>query len=113
MAKKTLTSEQMMTAILAYLGILVLIPLFAVKKRDEFIRFHLRQGIVLFVIEIIIWVAVAFLLFPFGFFGFFAFGWLMNLIGLAILIVIIIAIIRAVQGDMWEIPVVSNFTNMV
>ena len=110
MAKKTLTSEQMMTAILAYLGILVLIPLFAVKKRDEFIRFHLRQGIVLFVIEIIIWVAAAFLLFPFGFF---AFGWLMNLIGLAILIVIVIAIIRAVQGDMWEMPIVSNFTNMV
>ena len=101
---KTLTSDETMTAILSYLGILVFIPFFAVKKRDDFIKFHLSQGLTLFVIEIILYV------------GFFVVGMVMpyfwmilNLIWLAVLVVCILAIIKALGGEKWEIPVVSNF----
>ena len=111
MAKKTLNSEEMMTAILSYLGILVLIPLLVVKKKDEFIKFHLRQGIVLLIVEVI-FVIVAQIL---GFMFFL--GWiiwpLVSLCWIAILIVSIIAILKAIQGEMWKIPVISNYTNMI
>ncbi|MEK6967346.1 MAG: DUF4870 domain-containing protein [Nanoarchaeota archaeon] len=111
MAKKTLNSDEMMTAILSYLGILLLIPLLVVKKKDEFIKFHLRQGIVLLIVEVIFAIAAQF----FGFLFFL--GWiiwpLVSLCWLAILIVSIVAIIKAIQGEMWKIPVISNYTSMI
>lgn len=39
-------------AFLSYFGILFLIPLF-VRKDSKFVRFHLNQGLVLFIIDII------------------------------------------------------------
>ena len=104
--KKDLDNNEMMTAILSYLGILVLIPLFAIEKdkRNDFIKYHLEQGLNLFIIEIILWVIVM-ILTPITF-GIFAFvGYLINLF---ILIVCIIAIIKAVNKEKWEIPVISN-----
>ncbi len=41
--------------VLAYLGPLVLIPYF-VAKDVPFVKFHVKQGLVLFVIEAILWV---------------------------------------------------------
>lgn len=38
-------------AILAYLGILVLVPIFAARK-SNFVRFHANQGLVLFLAEL-------------------------------------------------------------
>ncbi|MEM4358107.1 MAG: hypothetical protein QW244_02015 [Candidatus Pacearchaeota archaeon] len=38
-------------AILSYLSVLCLIPLL-VEKRDEFVKFHARQGFVLFICEV-------------------------------------------------------------
>ena len=106
MAKK-LTSDQTLTAILAYLGILAIIPLVIVKKRDDFIRFHLNQGLNLLVIEIILWAASfwIFMIIPF-------LGWvirhLFSLVWLLLLIVIIIAIVKALQKEKWVIPIVGN-----
>ncbi|TAL54318.1 MAG: DUF4870 domain-containing protein [Nanoarchaeota archaeon] len=111
MAKKTLSSDQMMTAILSYLSILVIIPLIAVKKKDEFIKFHIKQGIILLVVEIILAIIQRVLLYLF-FFG----NILWDLIGilwLVILVVAVIAIIKAIQGEMWKIPVVSNYTDSI
>ncbi len=48
-------SQNIVMGILAYLGILVLIPLF-VSKNDPFVKFHVKQGLVLFCVEIIIWI---------------------------------------------------------
>ncbi|MEO0144414.1 MAG: DUF4870 domain-containing protein [candidate division WOR-3 bacterium] len=39
-------------AILSYIGILCLIPLL-VEKEDEFVKFHARQGLALFLCEVI------------------------------------------------------------
>jgi len=38
-------------AIFSYLGILVLVPLLT-EKKDEFVRFHAKQGLVLLIAEI-------------------------------------------------------------
>ncbi len=108
----TLSSDQMMSAILSYLGILVLIPLLAIKNRDEFSNFHIRQGIVLFAVEVILMVvgmAFGALFWVIGF----MFSWILTLVWLVLLIVSVVAIIKAIQGEKWSIPVVSNFTSMV
>src|SRR5947209_7437510 len=39
-------------AILAYLGILLLVP-YLMAKNDPFVKFHLKQGLVLLILEII------------------------------------------------------------
>lgn len=103
---KGLNNDEILTAILSYLSILVLIPLFTidVKKRNDFIKFHLEQGLNLFIVEIIIWVAVSILsIITFGVFG--ILGAIINVI---LLIVCIIAIIKAMQKEKWEIPVLSS-----
>ena len=41
-----------MIAVLAYLGILVVVP-FLMERKTEFIRYHVGQGITLFMLEVI------------------------------------------------------------
>ncbi|MFH1401113.1 MAG: hypothetical protein ABIH41_06355 [Nanoarchaeota archaeon] len=107
-AHKTLTNDQMLTGILSYLSILVIIPLIIVKRRDDFIRFHLQQGIVLFVAELIVFVALGALtvLIPFLFV-------ISNIMSAVFLIVSIIAIVYAVQGEQWKIPWISDYAKKV
>lgn len=50
--------------VLSYIGILVLIPLLAGNKQSEYVRFHLNQGAVLFIIS-----AIVNILDEHGFFG--------------------------------------------
>ncbi|OIO41478.1 hypothetical protein AUJ10_00625 [Candidatus Pacearchaeota archaeon CG1_02_31_27] len=107
---KKLSDNELMTAILSYIGILVLIPLLVIKVKDrnDFIRFHLSQGLTLFIIEVAIAVVQRILAaIPF-------IGWilasLISLLWVIILIIVIIAIIKAVQNEKWEIPVVNSFS---
>jgi uncharacterized membrane protein len=102
-----------LAAILSYIGILVLIPLLAIeiKRRDDFIRFHLKQGIVLAVLEIGICVTSSILsVIPI----------ISNIINalsgvvmIAILIVAIIAIVKALEKKEWKIPIISDYTYLV
>ncbi|MCD6422236.1 hypothetical protein J7L13_02730 [bacterium] len=46
--QKTSSGEQKLMAVLCYLGILVLIPL-VLKKSDPEVKFHIEQGLTLFV----------------------------------------------------------------
>jgi uncharacterized membrane protein len=105
MTTKAMDSDHTMTAVLSYLSFLVFVPMFAVKSRDDFIRFHINQGLTLFIIELILTVAGWFLRMTF----FFAWtlSWLLSIVWLAILVVSIIAIIKALQGEKWEIPLLS------
>gem|GEM_PF-969777 len=112
-ATPNLTSNEVMTGILSYLGILVLIPLLAIKKeeRNEYITFHIQQGINLFILEIIVWVACAIIfgvltVITFGLFGIIGaiISWLISLV---FLVVIVIAIVKSMQGEKWEIPVLG------
>lgn len=105
-SNKALDSNETMTAILSYLGILVLIPLFAIesKKRNEFIKFHLQQGLNLFIVEIILVIIFSILsAITFGLFGIIAY-----IIYILVLIVCVIAIIKALNKEKWPIPVIEN-----
>ncbi len=93
-------------AILAYIGILVLIPIFAAKD-SKFARFHANQGLVLAIAEIVISIIVGILsIIPivgmiFGIIG--------GLIGLCALILAILGIVNAVNGKAKELPIVGKF----
>lgn len=84
--------------VLAYLGILVIIP-FIVAKDDPFVKFHIKQGLVLLCIDVIIWVLGA---------SFFMFWPLVNLINLAVLVLVIIGIVNVVRHQQKELPIVGS-----
>ena len=74
-------------AVLSYVWILCLVPLL-LKRDSEFAQFHAKQGLVLFLAEIIlVWVPII--------------GWAINLV---ILVVAIIGIFKVLQGEYWEVP---------
>jgi uncharacterized membrane protein len=96
-----LTGEQTVFAILSYLGILVLIPLL-VKKDDEFVHFHAKQGLVMLLVWIAVWIVT---MIPF-------IGWVIGpLLSVVMLIVSLIAIIQVLMGKKWEIPVVATYAD--
>lgn len=104
-SNKALDSNETMTAVLSYLGFLVLIPLLSIekKKRNDFIKFHMQQGLNLFIIEIILVVVFAILGSILGIFGIIG-----NILYVLFVILSIIALIKAVNKEKWPIPIVEN-----
>lgn len=89
-------------AILAYFGLLVLIPLFAAKE-SPFARFHANQGLILLIAGFVIWLVSTVLTFVSPFFG------IISLLNIVILVFAIIGIINAAKGEMKELPLVGKF----
>ena len=97
-------------AILAYFGILFLIPLFAAKK-DPFARYHTNQGLVLFIFmvifnvlsnvltSILIEISPMLVLIVSGVFG---------ILTLLLCIFALIGIIRAAKGQMKPLPIIGG-----
>ena len=92
-------------AILAYLGILFLVPYLAAKE-SPFARFHANQGCVLFIVEIATWALISILAFVPGF------RWLSLLLSLLYFVFFafaIIGIINVTKGEMKELPVIGKY----
>ncbi|HCC21943.1 hypothetical protein A2480_03670 [Candidatus Uhrbacteria bacterium RIFOXYC2_FULL_47_19] len=93
------SDEQRLIAALSYIGILFLVPLLYSKK-DEEIKFHLQQGIVLFVVDVVAilvgWIPII--------------GWLLVLFALA---ASIYGFIQAWQGVRWEIPFLHKYARQI
>ena len=86
-------------AILAYFGILFLIPLFAAKE-SPFARYHTTQGFVLFlfmvVFNILAWIPKL--------------GWISYIGYLIGFVFFIIGVINAAGGKMKPLPLIGNIT---
>lgn len=93
-ARDTDGNRHLMAA-LSYLNILFLIPLLFAKK-DAFVSFHLRQGIVLFAVHVvasaIVWLPVI--------------GWMLALF---LLVVSIYGFLQALYGKEWELPHLGKY----
>jgi len=89
--------------VLSYLGILVVIPLF-IRNKSEFAKFHTKQGLVLFLFEIVVSVAGQWILFPFA-------HPLYEIIELLLFILLIIGLINAVQHKEKELPVIGHLAH--
>lgn len=95
--------NRVLMSVLSYFGPLVLVPYFSKESRaDEFTKFHIKQGLVVFAASIVIFLlsiplAATFL------------SLFVSLLGFGLMIVAIIGIINAATGKMKEIPVIGSF----
>ena len=97
-------------AILAYIGILVLVPIFAAKE-SPFARFHANQGLVLFIAMVafsiiaqvvtivLVMIAPALALI----------GTLLSLVSIVFIVLAIIGIINAAKGEAKELPIIGKY----
>jgi uncharacterized membrane protein len=98
-------------AILAYLGILVLVPILAAKE-SPFARFHANQGLVLLITSIAYSIAVWIIT------GVLAvislrltlIGMLLSLVSFVFVVLMIIGIINAVKGEAKELPIIGKYS---
>lgn len=88
--------------VLAYLGPLVIVP-FIVAKDEPFVKFHIKQGLVLLCIEIIISIIA-----PMFFYGMYG---IMRLVHLAVTVLSIIGIVNVFQKKEKELPLVGGLSS--
>ncbi len=87
--------------VLAYLGILSLIPFLTVKDSD-YVRFHARQGFAMFLCSLAL---IVIYVIPF-------IGWVIGCIGwLGWLTLAIVAIVKAFKPERWRIPLVASIAD--
>ncbi len=91
--------ENKVYGILAYIGILFLVPLLAAPK-SKFAKFHANQGCVLFIAEVIfsvVWVIPIL-------------GWIVGFVGgIATLVLSIMGIMSAANGKTEKLPLIGDF----
>jgi fumarate reductase subunit D len=96
--KKDIDENKTMAAI-SYLWVLCLVPLLT-KKDSPFVQAHAKQGLVLFIVEVIgtfvFWIPI--------------FG---QLLALVVLIVAIVGFVKALNGEYWEIPGVKEILKAI
>lgn len=91
-------------AILCYLSILVFIPLLTDAKKDPFVYFHIKQGILLLIACVIAFVIG---IVP-------IIGWIISPILWIITIVLsVIGIINAVSGKEKELPIIGKYSEKI
>ncbi len=83
-------------AAVSYLGALVIIPLL-LKKDSPYVQFHAKQGITFVILWCVGWVL----------FWFPIIGWLAAAI---VFVFNVIAFFKALSGERWEAPVISDIT---
>jgi uncharacterized membrane protein len=100
--EKNMSSDNVY-AVLAYLWILCLIPVL-MKKDDDFVRFHTRQGLALFIVEIAIGILA---IIPF-------IGPIVYMLGYIICGALSIAgIVQVLRGNKWEMPLISDLSGKI
>lgn len=101
------SSDRTIMLILSYLGILSLIPFF-MKKDDAEVMWHAKNGVALFLAEIVwcvVQIAIAFVHIP-------VLGCVTGIVGcivwLGFIALSILCIVKAVNGQRFRIPVITD-----
>lgn len=96
-------SQKNLIAAASYFGPLVVIP-FLTNKEDPFTKFHIKQGLVLLIVYLILYV--------FG--GFMYFLWpIISLINFGLLVLSIIGIVNTLQRKEKELPLLGQFASHI
>ena len=97
------SNNNTLMGVLSYLGVLVIIP-FLMARDNSFVKFHIKHGVVLAVIEIVLWAisGMFWMLSP-----------IIGILELAILVLSIIGIVNVVQNKEKELPLVGSFSKYV
>jgi len=96
--KKDIQDNSFLAAI-GYIWILCFIPLF-LKRKSKFAQFHAKQGLILFIVEIVGW-----LLFWIPVLGWFLLA--------GILILAVMGIMNSLKGEWWEMPVLGKYAKRI
>ena|SRR3989338_3563254 len=100
---KKRTTEERLFAAIGYMGILFLLPLL-LKRGNSFVRFHGKQGLVLFLGWVVLWIVNVVPIL----------GQLVWIIGSIVLLVAsIVGIIHAWHGEEWELPVLGSYAKKI
>ncbi len=84
--------------VLSYIGILCFIHLLA-NKDSKFAQAHAKQGLALFIVEVIVYIVS---IIP-------IIGWILGFLATILFIIVsIIGIVKVLNGEYWEIPLVSG-----
>lgn len=96
--------NNLLMGILCYISILVFIPIFAAKD-SRYVRFHANQGLVLFIAEIVWYIASSILKFIIRL-SFFA--KLLSFLNIVFVILAVLGIVNVVNGKAKELPVIGS-----
>jgi uncharacterized membrane protein len=100
---ENVVEEGKIYAFLGYWGILFLIPILA-KKDNEFAVFHGKQGLLLFILEIIAWVL--------GYIPFI--GYIISPLGYIFCgIMAVIGMVQSLNGKYWKIPWIGEYAEKI
>ena len=84
------SQENKLLAAISYLWIVSIIMLL-VKKDSKLVQFHAKQGLVLFIVSIILWFIPVI-------------GWILNLL---VVVAVVVGFIKALSGEYYKLPGVS------
>lgn len=95
--KKTEEGKNTTMAIIAYL--IFFVPLLTDSKNDPFVKFHVKQGMLLFIIAVVNALLTNLPLY-----------YMINpLVSIAIIVLLVMGIINAANGKMQPVPVIGKF----
>jgi uncharacterized membrane protein len=110
--KKTtiiLTNNEKIAAVLSYVHFLALVPFFTDKAKNEFTRFHIKQGLVLFFTEVVCFFFVSYTKVFFWQIGF----WIGMSANIIYLLVSAFSVYKALKGEKWKIPLISKLADRI
>lgn len=104
-------NQNKIMAILAYFGILVVIPIFAAKE-SKFARFHANQGLVLFIASVAYWIMLEIIksIIVSISTGLLLITTILGLTYLVFLVLGIMGIVNAATGKAKELPIIGKFS---
>ena len=89
-------------AVVAY--ILFFVPLLTDAKNDPFVKFHVKQGLILFILSVLVYVIGMVL-------PWYMWWRISSLLNLGFLILFILGIMNVVNGKMEKLPLVGQFAD--
>lgn len=91
------SQDEKLFGALSYLWIVSIIVLI-MKKDSEFVKFHARQGLVIFLVSIVLgWIPII--------------GW--PILDVILIIVVVVGLMKAMGGEKWEIPVIGALAKKI
>ena len=97
--EKSVKEKNTGMAILAY--IIFFIPLLTDAKKDPFVKYHIKQGLVIFIGYVL--VSIIRMIVPWEF------GMIVNLLDIGMFILMIVGIMSASKGEQKPLPIIGKF----
>jgi uncharacterized membrane protein len=99
--------KNVVMALLCYLGILIIIPLVTDAKKDPYVKFHIRQGIILLITIVALCIASIILVIP-------VLVWILIFLGwIGMLVLIIMGIVNSLTEKEQELPIIGKYADKI